>query len=327
MSSVAGELGASWDAVMDAVVAYGEALVNDPNRIGNVEAIGMDETLRARTGRFGAQQWSTQIVDVAAGQLLDVVKGRDSTKPAEWLEQRPDECRDAIQWATLDLSGPYRHVVNTVLAHATQVADPFHVHKLTNSRLDECRRRVQNDTFGHRGRKNDPPYRARRLLTKADERLDDKGHSKLLGLLGAGDPHGDVRTMWHAKQVVRSIYDHTDPDLALKFVTRLGRYLQDPDHPPQAHLLGRTLQRWRHQICAWHASRVSNGPTEAINNLPKRVKRVAFGITKHRNWRIRALLYTGKPNSNLLPTNQPRQNRKSLLSELAARKDAGRKPI
>ena len=75
------------------------------------------------------------------------------------------------------------------------MADPFHVVKLTNSKLDECRRRVQNDTMGHRGRKADPLYRCRRLLTKADERLDDHGRSKLLGLLRAGDPRGESRTV------------------------------------------------------------------------------------------------------------------------------------
>ena len=37
VSDVAGELGASWDAVMDAVVAYGEVLVDDQNRFGEVE--------------------------------------------------------------------------------------------------------------------------------------------------------------------------------------------------------------------------------------------------------------------------------------------------
>lgn len=35
---------------------------------------------------------------------------------------------------------------------------------------------------------------------------------------------------------------------------------------------------------------MSNGPTEAINNLVKRVKRVALGITNFRNYGIRALL-------------------------------------
>src|SRR5690606_426620 len=67
-----------------------------------------------------------------------------------------------------------------------------------HSKLDECRRRVQNETLGHRGHKEDPLYRARRLLTKAHERLDEAGENKLLGLLKAGDPKGEVQMTWHA---------------------------------------------------------------------------------------------------------------------------------
>ncbi|RUP40234.1 MAG: hypothetical protein EKK60_04485, partial [Gordonia sp. (in: high G+C Gram-positive bacteria)] len=106
--------------------------------------------------------------------------------------------RAAIRWGALDLSGPYRKTFNDTLPDATQVADPFHVCKLANSRLDECRRRVQNETLGHRGRKDDPLYRSRRLLPKGHERLDEKGTEKLLGFLEAGDPHGEVRMTWHA---------------------------------------------------------------------------------------------------------------------------------
>ena len=120
-----------------------------------------------------------------------------------------------------------------MLPDAVQVADPFHLVKLANQRLDEVRRRVQTETLGHRGRKPDPLYRSRRLLTKADERLDDHGRQKLVGLLAAGDPQGEVRMAWHAKEVVRSIYDHTDPDVGLEFVTRLGADLQDDSCPPE----------------------------------------------------------------------------------------------
>lgn len=98
-------------------------------------------------------------------------------------------------WATLDLSGPYKAVFDTMLPDATQIV-PFHVIKLANSKLGECRRRVQNQTLGHRGRKSDPLYRARRLLTKGDERLTDPGRTKLVGLLEAGDPDGEVRTTY-----------------------------------------------------------------------------------------------------------------------------------
>ena len=189
---------------------------------------------------------------------------------------------------------------------ATMVADPFHVTKLANTKLDECRRRVQNETLGHRGRKNDPLYRGRRLLTMAKERLGDKGHEKLTGLLRAGDPTGDVATLWQAKEAVRELYSHEDPDLALDWVTELGRDLQDADYPVEARSLGRTLTRWKKEIAAWHQAHVSNGPTEAVNNLIKRVKRAAFGFTSFRNYRIRALLYAGKPNWALLPTVRPR---------------------
>jgi transposase len=42
-----------------------------------------------------------------------------------------------------------------------------------------------------------------------------------------------------------------------------------------------------------------------MNNLIKRVKRVTFGFTNFRNYRVRALLYAGKPDWSLLPTISP----------------------
>ena len=93
-----------------------------------------------------------------------------------------------------------------VLPHAQQVADPFHVIRLANDRLSGVRYRVQNETLGHRGRKDDPLYRTRRLLTKAHERISTRDETRLLGLLNTGDPHGEVRLAWHAKETVRGLY-------------------------------------------------------------------------------------------------------------------------
>ena len=45
--------------------------------------------------------------------------------------------------------------------------------------------------------------------------------------------------------------------------------------------------------------------TRRLNNLVKRVKRAAFGFTNFNNYRIRALLYAGKPNWALLDTLTP----------------------
>ena len=165
---------------------------------------------------------------------------------------------------------------------------------------DDRVRRVRNDTLGHRGRKTDPLYRIRKLMTIAHERLDTAADAKLRGLLDADDPNGEVRLAWPAKEVVRSIYEISDPDLAVEFVTELGIDLQDDSCPPEVQRFGRTITRWSSQISAWHRARFTNGPTEAINNLVKRVKRVAFGITNWTNYRTRALLYAGRPDWTLL---------------------------
>jgi transposase len=162
-----------------------------------------------------------------------------------WLVEQGPGFRSAITYGTLDLSGPYRRAFEVMVPDAILVADPFHLVRHANAKLDECRRRVQNETLGHRGRKHDPLFRCRRLLTRAKERLDEKGRDKLTGLLRAGDPHGDVATCWEAKEAVRELYTHGDAGLALQWVDQLGRDLQDRDYPVEARSLGRTLLRWR----------------------------------------------------------------------------------
>ena len=69
---------------------------------------------------------------------------------------------------------------------------------------------------------------------------------------------------------------------------------QNAKHPPNSG-----------QITNWHISKVTNEPTEALNNLIKRIKRAAFGFRNFANYRIRALLYAGKPNWDLLASVTP----------------------
>ena len=71
------------------------------------------------------------------------------------------------------------------------------------------------------------------------------------------------------------------------------------------------LKNWRDEIIAWHKIQISNGPTEGAlqiraNNLIKRVKRVAFGFRSFRNFRVRVLLYAGRPDWSKLAGITPR---------------------
>ncbi len=120
-----------------------------------------------------------------------------------------------------------------------------------------------------------------------------------------GDPHGEVQAAWHAKEAVRELYGIDDYDLAATFIDGLRADMANPNWPVEVRSMGRTLTKWREAIIAWHRLRISNGPAEAMNNLTKRVKRVGFGFRSFRHYRIRTLLYAGKPDWSLLSTLPP----------------------
>lgn len=65
--------------------------------------------------------------------------------------------------------------------------------------------------------------------------------------------------------------------------------------------LGRTIARWTPRAPT-STSKLNNGATEA---LIKRIKRAGFGLRNSANYRIRVLLYAGKPNWDLLTTITP----------------------
>lgn len=149
-------------------------------------------------------------------------------------------------------------------------------------------------------------FRSRRLLTKAHERLDEKGNEKLLGFLEAGDPNGEVRMTWHAKETLRGLYQITDPGEAEAYLDEFVTDAADSSMPEEVRSLARTLKRWRDLILAWHTAKVTNGPAESMNNLIKKVKGVGHGFRNFANYRIRVLLYAGKPDWSLLATVKPR---------------------
>ena len=97
----------------------------------------------------------------------------------------------------------------------------------------------------------------------------------MLGLVRAIDRYGQVEMTWSAKEAVRELYTVPDYELAGQFIDELIRDMADTTWPIEVRSLSRTLKRWRNEIIAWHKLHITNGPTESMNNLAKRVKRVS----------------------------------------------------
>ena len=72
-----------------------------------------------------------------------------------------------------------KNAIDDQLQDATSVLDAFHIVKLAGDALDEVRRRVQQDTTGHRGRKGDPLYQIRDLLRASRHRLTPRQQERL----------------------------------------------------------------------------------------------------------------------------------------------------
>ena len=116
------------------MIAYGTPLVDDPDRIGDVTALGLDEMLFARPGRWRTQRWSTSIVDVTAGAAAR--RGRRPHRRGRVrVARRPTHRRGAthISWACWTCRAPTARPSTRCCPDAVQVADPFHLVKLANS--------------------------------------------------------------------------------------------------------------------------------------------------------------------------------------------------
>lgn len=182
------QLSVNWHTVMDAVAYWGRALVEDPARAATTAAVGVDETKFLAAKAKEPTRWASAICDVAARRVVDVIEGRQGPELDAWLSARPTTWKESVKVTVTDLHEPFRKTLAEHLPTATAVADAFHVVAVGSRVVERTRRRVQQETLGHRGHKGDPLYRGRKLLTLAAERLDNRGEAKLRGLLAAGDP-------------------------------------------------------------------------------------------------------------------------------------------
>ncbi len=300
VSEVAKELDCDWHTVNDAVTTYGRALLEaDRKRLNKTTAIGLDETSFCRF-KNKTTDYATTVADVENHQIIDILPSRNFVDVAGWLDSQPLAWKERIRFGTLDMSLIYAAVYNVVLPKADQVVDPFHAVSLANRQLDAVRRRVQTEQLGHRGRRDDPLYKARRLLLRAENRLDEAATERLGSLLSLGDPTAEVAIAYRVKERLRDFYQTSDPEAAREILEDLQRHCVKKAMPPEVQKFGRTIHRWFDKICNYHIARMTNGPTEALNNLIKRIKRVGFGFRNFESYRIRALLYAGKPNWRVL---------------------------
>ncbi len=151
VAGLARELGVCWSTVMEAVVEHGQALVDDPDRVGAVANLGVDETSFLKANRHHATRYATGLVDLDRRMVIDMVEGNAAADLRRWCSDQDREWLAGIATVATDLAESYRAGLWPHLVHAEAVADPFNVVRVANRCVDTVRRRVQNECHGRGG--------------------------------------------------------------------------------------------------------------------------------------------------------------------------------
>ncbi|SJM48751.1 Mobile element protein [Actinomycetales bacterium JB111] len=301
IARVAEGLGVAWNTANSAVLAEGRrVLIDDPGRYDNVAVIGVDEHVWRHTRR--GDRYVTVVIDLTPirdgtgpSRLLDMVPGRSKQVFKQWLTDRPQAWRDAVEVVAMDGFTGFKTATTEELPDAVAVMDPFHVVRLAGDAMDRCRRRVQQDLHGHRGRCGDPLYASRRTLHTGADLLTEKQNQRLDVLFGV-DEHAAVEATWAVYQQMIAAYRHPDRPRGRALMTAL---IQAVGHGVPAALseivtLGRTLKKRAADVLAYFdRPGTSNGPTEALNGRLEHLRGSALGFRNLTNYVARSLLETG----------------------------------
>ena len=309
VARVAEGLGVSWNTANDAVLAEGRCvLIEDPHRFDGVRVIGVDEHCWRHTRR--GDKYVTVIIDLTPirdgtgpARLLDMVEGRSKQVFKAWLGERDTSWRDGVEVVAMDGFTGFKTATNEELPDAVAVMDPFHIVRLAGDALDQCRRRVQQATCGHRGRKGNPLYAARRTLHTGLDLLTDKQRQRLTALF-ADDEHVEVEATWGIYQHMIAAYREPDRKRGRELMQQLIGAISHsvPTALREVITLGRTLKRRAVDVLAYFdRPGTSNGPTEAINGRLEHLRGSALGFRNLTNYIARSLLETGGFRPRLRP--------------------------
>jgi transposase len=276
--------GVGWNTVMRAVLVAADLVAPvQPSRVG------IDETVMT-TGRLTTRrrEFLTALVCLETSLVVAVAQGRDRASTALLAEHASQ-----AEVVACDLFSGFKSAADT-LEGAVVVADVFHLVRLGIQALDEVRRRRQQQIHGHRGHKDDPLFKLRRVLRVGQERLDEAVLAKIFDRLRAADTDDEVAAAWIAVDLLRRMYQAPDRDTAHRRLVAFYEWAVEVE-VAEITRLATTIDTWQNEVLAFFDTRASNAPTESANVKIKSIRRAARGFRNCANYAARIRLHAGQP--------------------------------
>lgn len=269
------------------------------------QAAGVDEFRRGKpaygtdpdTGEQAKtrSEWFTHLVDLESGGTIGLAEGRTADVETRLLAGHAARLHQ-LRHLAMDCSNTYR---SGAPAGVIVVADPFHLVKIANRKIDEAFRRLAYRT-GRSYQELGLPRPLHTMLRHNAETIDPAHLDIIVDTLDADSDGQQIATVWIAKEHLRDLLalritkTHVSPAPSAVRDKLASFYLWCADHAdiPEAASLARTIDKWQQPVINAVLTGYSNAKAEAHNRTAKLVARTARGLTNPEHQKRRVMMAT-----------------------------------
>jgi transposase len=236
--------------------------------------LGIDEHYFSKKQRI----YATTLCDLEKNRIFDVVEGKSHRELKDYFDNL--EGKDRVKVVCMDLSNPYRSLINHYFPNAKIVSDRFHVIKLLIYHLIETAKAICPDL-----KKNKSIIKA--LRTHKSNLQDSQ--KQLLDSFLKDNPAVDA-VYNHKEEWIKLLLNKKKTKVAARplahnFFKLLNQLKQIPVE--SARTLAKTLDSWKEEIARMWRFTKNNGITEGFHRKMKLIQRQAYGFRNFDNYRKR----------------------------------------
>lgn len=250
---------------------------------GVVHCLGVDEI----SLRKGHQHFAMVLTDLERHCVVAVLAERSQKAFEEWLNTLSEAERKAIRLVAMDMWGPYRGVVKTLLPHAEIVADRFHVMKQLNDAIAKIRRNLQakGDKTAYELLKG-----IRWILVRHRADLKPEEEAKLQVAL---DAFPELRTAYLLKERFVTIANKIQNRPQAERFLRAWLYEAQASGIAPLVKFSHTLLHWWNEFLNYFNEGFTSSVVEGLNNAIRGTIRRAFGYHIFEHFRLHVLVEHG----------------------------------
>lgn len=286
VSSAAGLLGLSWDAV-HCIIERAVERGLERRSLEGIHHVGMDEK------SFGkGHDYVSVMTDLDNNRVLEVAQERTIAASDQLWQTLSESQRSEVASVSMDMWQAFMSSAGKNAPDAEIVHDKFHVSKYLGEAVDKVRRSEHKQLLSE---KDDRLTGSRQLWLYNPENLDEDRYYELLTL-----QRSDLKTgrAWAIKENFRHFWEYVYAYSAEGFFERwYGWAIRSRLEPIKK--VARMLKGHLDGLLSYFRHRFTNAVSEGFNSRIQSIKSAARGFRNFTNYRLRILFFCGK--LNLLP--------------------------